>query len=103
MHSDQGSPLSDEEISPLQWENLKNSNIGFFKIDLTVLFGQYSHLTHYQSRLLTPLEKKALENIVGNGENAGSQHFLLFPQGILLLQTQISIFESLLFCRLQVL
>ena len=28
---------------------------------------------------LTPLEKKAFENIVGKGENAGNQHFLLFP------------------------
>ena len=33
---------------------------------------------------LTPLEKKALENIVGKGENAGNQHFLLFPQCFLL-------------------
>ena len=33
-----------------------------------------------QSRLLTLLEKKAFENIVGKGENAGNQHFLLFPK-----------------------
>ena len=26
------------------------------------------------------LKKKALENIVGKGENAGNQHFLLFIQ-----------------------
>ena len=26
------------------------------------------------------LRKKALENTVGKGENAGKQHFLLFPQ-----------------------
>ena len=26
------------------------------------------------------LKKKPLENIVGKGENAGNQHFLLFPQ-----------------------
>ena len=26
------------------------------------------------------LRKKAFENIVGKGENAGHQHFLLFPQ-----------------------
>ena len=32
-----------------------------------------------QSRLSTPLEKKALENIVGKEENAGYQHFLLSP------------------------
>ena len=25
------------------------------------------------------LKKKALENIVGKGENAGNEHFLLFP------------------------
>ena len=31
-----------------------------------------------QSRLLTTL-KKALENMVGKRENAGYQHFLLFP------------------------
>ena len=31
------------------------------------------------TRLLTPLEKMALENIVGKGENAGN-HFLLFSQ-----------------------
>ena len=31
------------------------------------------------SRFLTPPKKKSLENIVGKGENAGNQHFLLFP------------------------
>ena len=33
-----------------------------------------------QSRLLTTLRKKPFETIVGRGENAGNQHFLLFPQ-----------------------
>ena len=33
-----------------------------------------------QSRLLTTLKMKAFENIVGKGENAGNQHFPLFPQ-----------------------
>ena len=28
-------------------------------------------------------ERKALENTVGKGENAGNQHFLLFPQSFL--------------------
>ena len=32
------------------------------------------------SRLLTHLYDKPFENIVGNGEVAGNQHFLLFPQ-----------------------
>ena len=33
-----------------------------------------------QSRLLMILYKKIFETIVGKGENAGNQHFLLFPQ-----------------------
>ena len=33
-----------------------------------------------QSPLLTTLKKKPFENIVGRGEDAGDQHFLLFPQ-----------------------
>ena len=33
-----------------------------------------------QSQLLTILRKKPFGNIVGKGENAGNQHFLLFPQ-----------------------
>ena len=32
----------------------------------------------------TTLKKKALENAVGKEENAGNQHFLLFPQCFLL-------------------
>ena len=35
------------------------------------------------SRVLTILNKKAFENIVEKGENAGNQHFLLFPQTFL--------------------
>ena len=49
------------------------------------------------------LGKKPLENIVGKGENAGNQHFLLFPQCFLLFPIQILIFQSPLFCHLQVL
>ena len=33
-----------------------------------------------QSGLLTKLRNKSFENIMGKGENAGKQHFLLFPQ-----------------------
>ena len=32
-----------------------------------------------QSRPLMTLQKNLLENIVGKGENAGNQHFLLVP------------------------
>ena len=46
---------------------------------------------------------KAFVNIVGKGENAGNQHFLLFPQCFLLFPTKISIIGIHLFCRLQML
>ena len=42
-----------------------------------------------QSQLLTTQCKKAFENIVGKGENAGNQHFLLLPQCFLLFPKQI--------------
>ena len=40
-----------------------------------------------QSRVLTTMKKRAFENLVGKGENAGYQHFLLFSQGFLHCQT----------------
>ena len=48
-----------------------------------------------QSRLLTTLGKKPFENIVGKGENAGNQHFLLLPQCFQLYQRQKSLFNPL--------
>ena len=41
-----------------------------------------------QSQLLMTLRKEAFENIVGKGENAGNQHFLLFPNCLLPYQRQ---------------
>ena len=38
-----------------------------------------------------PEKNKVFENIVGKGENAGYQYFLLFPQCFLLIQKQISV------------
>ena len=38
------------------------------------------------------LTKKPFENIVGKGENAGNQHFLLFPQFFLLIRRRVSVF-----------
>ena len=40
----------------------------------------YINRSQKQSLVLTVLQKKPFENIVGKGENAGNQHFLLFPQ-----------------------
>ena len=42
-----------------------------------------------------------LKNTVGKRENAGNQHFLLFPQCFLLYQRGISSFGLPLICRLQ--
>ena len=49
------------------------------------------------------LKKKPVDNIGGKGENAGKQHFLLLPQCFLPFQKQISILQSHLLCRLQML
>ena len=46
---------------------------------------------------------KALENTVGKGENAGNQHFLLFPQCFLSIPRENSVFDLHLFCSLQML
>ena len=47
-----------------------------------------------QSRILTTLKKKPFENSVGKGENAGNQHFLLFPHCFLPFFNQIIIFSA---------
>ena len=61
-------------------------------------------LTLYHTILtFTTLKKKAFGNIVGKGENAGFQHFRLFPEYFVPFKTQVSIFWSHLFCRLQML
>ena len=44
-----------------------------------------------QSWLLA--SQKPFENIVGKGENAGNQHFLLFPQSFLPFPKQISFLQ----------
>ena len=49
------------------------------------------------------LVKKLFENIVGKGENAGYQHFLLFPQCFLPNQLHKSSFELRLKRHLQLL
>ena len=63
------------------------------------------HLTLYHTipTFNDPQTEKPFENIVGKGENAGKQHFLLFPQCFLPFTKQISISQSPLFCRLHML
>ena len=50
---------------------------------------------------MTPFDAP-FENIVGKGENAGNQHFLLFSHCLLLYQRQKYHFSCLI-CRLQML
>ena len=71
-------------LTPPPWfkDNLP-LNIHFVKLPVAVK-ALAGHLTlSYTIQLLMTLDKKALENIVGKGENAGHQHFLLFPQCLL--------------------
>ena len=48
-------------------------------------------------------ENKPFENMMGKGENAGNQHFLLFPQCFIPYQSQKLSFQRNLFRRLQIL
>ena len=59
-------------------------------------------LNHTIPTLFT-LRKKPQENIVKKGENAGTQHFLLFPECFLSFLKQILIFKPQLICCLQML
>ena len=45
------------------------------------------------------LEKRAFENIVGKGENAGNQHFLLFPHCFLPILSILNLAKKLSFIR----
>ena len=56
----------------------------------------------FTTQLLINLIKKPFENIAEKGENAGNQLFFLFPLCFIPFPTQISIFHSHLFCRLQI-
>ena len=53
------------------------------------------------SRILMTPWRMPFKSMVGKGENAGDQHFLLFPKCFLLFDRQISSFELDLICRLQ--
>ena len=67
----------------------------------TKLLSTISYLCLYtQSGLLTTIKKKLFENTVGKGENAGNQHFLLFPQCFLPIPEKIAVFKLPSFCRL---
>ena len=64
-----------------------------------LLLGKELTLTT-QSGLLMTLRKRPFENIVAKGENAGNQHFLLFPQCFLTIPKRISDFKLHVQCIL---
>ena len=55
------------------------------------------------TRLFMALKEKAFENIEGKGENAGNQHFLLFPPCFPPYEGQVSSFGPHVICRLKML
>ena len=61
--------------------HIKRSTAICFNLYQSKILSSGTGLTlHMQSQLLKTLKKKPSENIVEKGENAGNQHFLLFPQ-----------------------
>ena len=70
---------------------------------LVIFFFIQNCLCPLQSQLLTTLTKKSSENIFVKGENAGNQHFLLFPPYFLPFSKQVLSFHSNLFCCLPML
>ena len=73
----------------------KEENVGLL---FPKCFLQFNTLSHNPNLIiLTNLRKKSCENIVGKGENAGIQHFLLFPHYFLPFPNQVSISDSQLY------
>ena len=77
-------------LSPLSRISLTTSVILHLHYTNAFSLDQFEHLLCLVKSKL--LKQKLFENIVGKGENAGNQHFLLFPLCFLLLTKQIAIF-----------
>ena len=83
---------------------------GYLKCDIAVVgkgdsikVSAFTKLFTTQSQILMTLRKRPFENIVGKGENAAKQHFILFPQCFLPYQRHKSSFDLCMNCRLQML
>ena len=59
--------------------NLKNAKYNLLVLEMLAKNTAVPRFTT-QSRLLMTLKLRPLENIVGKGENADNQRFLLFPE-----------------------
>ena len=69
----------------------------------TSIFMLFPSLVHVYLTLSHTIHTFDFENIVEKGENAGYQHFLLFPKCFQHHSKQKSLFQLILFCRLQML
>ena len=75
-----------------------------YSFNATGCFPTISLLTLYSIGFIyTHQQQTPFENIVGNEEITRNEWFLLFPQCFLYFPNQISVFESHLFCQLQML
>ena len=72
-----------EEVEAKRWQKIAAALGNRTPIQVGDFFGFTK-----QSLVLTTLKKKPFENIVRKEENAGNQHFLLFPQCFLPYQWQ---------------
>ena len=97
---------SDQEINTVTMTtSILARNYQSPAVKLPVLATWFIALYNTNPKFNNP-EKEGFENIVGKGENAGNQHFLLFPQYFLPFPKQYLIFFFFflhLCCSLQIL
>ena len=76
-------PSNGDRFLPYKEESIFQRFLFFFEnVSLCQRYFTHSHtIPTFNDLVITPLE-----NIVGKGENAGNQHFLLLPQCFLLFQ-----------------
>ena len=74
-------------------EKTAKQHIPSFPTTFSTLVKNISHLKSLVTFNWTPPRKKPNKNIVGKGENAGNQHFLLFQQCFPPFDREIATFE----------
>ena len=68
------------EVCNISFIIYKIQNNSMVNADFFVEAGNSINSLLHNPDFSTTLKYRAFENIVGKGENAGNQHFLLFPQ-----------------------
>ena len=91
---------SRNELAILVWVT---SNFSFSRSVFKRLVLQTRKIQGLFGKGLTTQKMWPFENLMGTGENAGNQQFVLFPQCFLTFPKQAGVFEPHLFCCLQML